>query len=132
MSQLDEFLKRDIAFKSDFVETATGDLDVISGLDNLKEALFRRLVTTPGSVIHRPEYGCNLKAYQGSLNNLENKRRLAQTIKEQFESDTRVEQVTGVSFKSDDNKPDMIEINVKVSVRGYGETAFGFVAFGDV
>ena len=132
MSQLDDFLKRDIAFKSDFVETASGDLDVISGLDNLKEALFRRLVTTPGSVIHRPEYGVNLKAYQGSLNNLENQRRLAQTIKEQFESDTRVEQVTGVSFNVADNKPDMIQVNVKVSVRGYGETGFTFIAFGDV
>lgn len=132
MSQIDEFLKRDIAFKSDFVDTASGDLDVISGLDNLKEALFRRLVTTPGAVIHRPEYGCNLKAYQGSLNSLENQRRLAQTIKEQFESDTRVEQVTGVSFNVADNKPDMIQVNVKVSVRGYGETGFTFVAFGDV
>lgn len=132
MSQLDDFLKRDIAFKSDFIETASGDLDVISGLDNLKEALFRRLITTPGSIIHRPEYGCNLKSYQGSLSNLENQRRLAQTIKEQFESDDRVEQVTGVSFNVDDNKPDMIKVNVKVSVRGYGETGFNFVAFGDV
>ena len=132
MSQLDEFLKRDIAFKSDLVETPSGDLDVISGLDNLKEALFRRLITTPGSVIHRPEYGCNLKAYQGSLNNLENQRRLALTVKQQFELDERVEQVTGVSFNVDDNKPDMIQVNVKVKVRGYGETSFGFVAFGDV
>lgn len=132
MSQIDEFLKRDIAFKSDFIATASGDLEVISGLDNLKEALFRRLITTPGSVIHRNDYGCNLKAFQGSLNNLENRRRLAQTIKEQFETDTRVEQVTGVSFDVNDNKPDMIQVNVKVSVRGYGETGFSFVAFGDV
>lgn len=132
MSQLDEFLKRDIAFKSDLVQTASGDLDVIAGLDNLKEALFRRLITTPGAVIHRPEYGCNLKAFQGSLANLENQRRLAQTIKEQFELDTRVEVVTGVSFNVDDNKPDMVKVNVKVSVRGYGETGFNFVAFGDV
>lgn len=132
MSQLDDFLKKDIAFKSDFVETPSGDLEVISGLDNLKEALFRRLITTPGSVIHRPEYGVNLKAYQNSLSNLENQRRLAQTIKEQFELDSRVEEVSGVSFNVDDNKPDMIKVNVKVSVRGYGETGFTFVAFGDV
>lgn len=132
MSELDEFLKRDIAFKSDFVQTASGDLDVIAGLDNLKEALFRRLITTPGSVIHRPEYGVNLKKWQGSLNSLENQRRLAAAIKEQFEQDERVELVSGVSFNVDDNKPDMIKVNVKVSVRGYGETGFNFVAFGDV
>lgn len=132
MSQLDEFLKTDLAFKNDFVSTPSGGIDVISGLDNIKEALFRRLVTTPGSVIHRPEYGCNLKSFQGAINNLENQRKMAQTIKEQFEQDDRVEEVTGVSFTVDDNKPDIIKVNVKVSIKGYGETVFKYVAFGDV
>lgn len=132
MSQLDEFLKTDISHKGDFVVSASGDLESISGLPNLKDALFRRLVTTQGSIIHRPEYGVSLKAFQNSINSIENQRKLAGIIKEQFEQDERVELVSGVSFKVDDNKPDTIIVNVKVSVRGYGETAFNFVAFGDV
>ena len=132
MSELDEFLKRDVAFKSDFVITATGDLDLIEGLGNVKEALFRRLLTTKGSIIHRPEYGCSIKEYQNAINSIENQRSLARTIKEQFEEDVRVESVSGVSFNVDDNKPDMIKVNVKVSIKGYGETAFTFVTSGDV
>lgn len=132
MSQLDEFLKTDIAHKGDFVVSASGDLELISGLENLKEALFRRLMTTKGAIIHRPDYGVSIKSFQSALNSIENQRRLAGTIKEQFELDPRVEAVTGVSFKVDDNKPDMIQVNCKVSVRGYGETGFSFVAFGDV
>ncbi len=80
MSQLNEFLKTDIAHKGDFVETPSGDLDVISGLDNVKEALFRRLITTPGSIIHRPGYGVGLKNWQNALNTLENQRKLAVKI----------------------------------------------------
>jgi len=132
MSQLDEFLKRDIAFKGDFVQTPTGDLDVIAGLDNVKESLFRRLVTTPGSLIHRPEYGVGLKKFQGAANSLDNQRTLASLIKQQFEEDPRVEEVTGVSVFVDDNKPDTIEIICRVSIVGYGETGFNFLAFGDV
>lgn len=132
MSQLDEFLKRDIAFKSDLVQTPSGDFDLIAGLDNLKEALFRRLITTPGAIIHRPEYGVGLKKFQGSLSSLDNQRTLATLIKEQFEEDERVEKVTGVSFIVDDNTPDKIEVRCRVSVVGYGETGFNFVAVGDV
>lgn len=132
MSELDDFLKTDFAFKSDFVVTPTGDLELLSGLENLKDALFRRLVTTPGALIHRPEYGVGLKNYQNAINGIENQRRLAGTIKEQFEQDPRVEKVTGVSFNVDDNKPDTIKVNCSVSVVGYGETGFSFIAFGDV
>ena len=131
MASIDEFLKKDIAFKSDFVKSPTGDLDTIQGLDNLKEALMRCLLTTPGSIIHRPEYGVNIKAYQGALNSIENQRRLAITIKEQFEKDSRVEQVIGVSVDYKDKTPEMVTINVRVRVVGYGETGFGFIPFGD-
>lgn len=132
MSELDEFLKRDIAFKEDFVKTASGDIDKIAGLPNLKEALFRCLITTPGSIIHRPGYGVGIKKFQGSLNSFDNQMTLATLIKQNFEQDPRVEKVTGVSYNVDDNKPDMIEVICKVSVVGYGETSMSFKPFGDV
>lgn len=131
MSSIDEFLKTDLAFKKDLVPTASGDLDVISGMENVKEALFRRLITTPGTLIHRPEYGVNVKQFQGALNSLENQRRLAMAIQEQFEQDERVEKVLGVSIDSKNRTPDLVIVNVRVKIVGYGETSFGFVPFGD-
>lgn len=131
MSSIDEFLKTDLAFKKDLVPTASGDLDVISGMENVKEALFRRLITTPGTLIHRPEYGVNVKQFQGALNSLENQRKLAMSIQEQFEQDERVEKVLGVSIDSKNKTPDMVIVNVRVKIVGYGEASFGFVPFGD-
>ena len=133
MSSINDILKKDIAFKSDLVPTASGDLDITEGLDNLKEALFRRLVTTPGSLIHRPTYGVDVKSFQNGLNNLSAQRRLALRITEQFREDPRVESVLGVQIKTDDLQSDKIEILVRVQVVGYGESTFGFIPFnGDV
>lgn len=132
MSELDEFIGTDVGFKSDFIQTATGDLDVITGLDNLKESIYRRIITTQGSVIHRPEYGCSIKKWIGSLNSIDNQRSLAIKVKEQLEQDPRIELVTGVSFKIDDNNPDRVELKCRIVVVGYGETTMNFVPFGDV
>lgn len=132
MATVEEFLKTDISFKSDFINTASGDLDIIAGIDNVKEALFRRLLTTPGTIIHRPNYGVNIKKYQNALNNIDTQRQLALSIQEQFTQDERVESVNGVSVKFNDRTPDTVEILVRVTVVGYGETTFGFIPFGDV
>lgn len=132
MSSIEEFLKTDIAFKKDFLQTPSGDLEIVSGLDNVKEALFRRLLTTPGTLIHRPTYGVNIKAFQNGVNNLDSQRKLALAIKEQFEEDSRVEEVLGISVDSKDKTPELVEVRVRVKIVGYGETTFGFVPFGDV
>lgn len=131
MSHLNGFLGKDIAFKSDFVLTASGDLDIIEGLDNLKESLFRRLMTSPGSVVHRPTYGIGIKNYQGALNSFSNQTKITNLIKQQFTEDPRIEQVLGVSFRSEDDKPDTLNILVRVSVKGYGEDLITFIPFGD-
>lgn len=132
MATIEENLKKDIAFKSDLVLGPTGDLDTIQGLDNLKEALLRRLLTTPGSMIHRPTYGVGIKNYQNGISSLTTQRRLAMAIIEQFREDERVESVTGVSVEYNDNTPDLVQVKVSVKVVGYGETTFGFIPFGDV
>jgi hypothetical protein len=131
MSNITEILGCDIAHKGDFLLTATGDLDVISGLANIKDALFRRLVTTPGTLIHRPNYGVGIEDFEGALMSLENQRTLAGRIQEQFEQDPRVEQVTGVQVIVDDVTPDKIQIIVRVKISGYDEITASFVPFGE-
>lgn len=132
MSTIEEFLKKDIAFKDDFVKTASGDLDVIAGLSNLKDALFRCLITTPGTVIHRLEYGVGIKDFQNSLNSSASQKQLTTRIQEQFEKDFRVERVIGVSVDHKDKTPDLVEVKIRIKVVGYGETLFSFTPFGDV
>lgn len=123
---------KDMAFFDDFVVTDTGDFDTVEGLENVKQALWRRLITTPGSVIHRPDYGVGIKNYQNSINSLARQREISLKIKEQFELDERVESVTGISFSTVDNYPDKLIINVKVKIIGFTEQTVSFAPFEDV
>lgn len=131
MAKITEFYKTDIAFKSDFIKTSTGDLDIVSGIENVKEALFRRLITVKGSIIHRPNYGVGIKLYQGALNSFSKQSELASRIQEQFVKDPRVDEVLAVSITNQDKKPDSVQINVKVKLAGYGEQSLSFLPFED-
>lgn len=131
MATLDEVFKRDIAFKGDFVLTPTGDIDVISGLENLKQALFHRIITSPGSLVHRPTYGVGIKDYLNGPASLSLQTELARRIQEQLILDPRVEEVLGVGFSFTDSRPDLTRIVVRVKPRGYDELGFTFLPFGE-
>lgn len=128
----DDFYLVDLAFQSDFVITPAGDLETITGLDNLKQALFHRLITQPGTLIHRPNYGVGIKSFQNSVNSAANQAEIFSRVREQFSKDTRVEEVTGIQFKINDTRPDMLQIIIKVKPKGYSEQIMGFLPFEEV
>lgn len=121
----------DIAHLGDFVKTASGDLSKISDIPNLQNALFRRLITTPGSLIHRPTYGVGIKRWQNVLNRLAAQREIALAIQTQFELDPRVEKVSGVLINYSDADPSQTTIVVRVQPIGRDVVAMTFVPFGD-
>lgn len=133
MATSDEYYGRDIRHEKDFVRTSDGlggDIETLSGFDNLKAALLRRLITSPGAVVHRPNYGVGIKDYQGAPITLPLQRRLALRIAEQFEQDDRVEEVSGVSFSATDETPEKLQIAVRVIPVGLAETELKFIPFG--
>ena len=98
MANITETFGRDIRHKSDFVKKDNvGDLQTIEGLENYKEALLRRWITTPGSLVHRPDYGAGLMRFKGALSSIPNQRKIASAINEQAMRDPRTEKVLGVS-----------------------------------
>lgn len=50
------------------IDPATGDFAMVSGRENLKQALGHRMVTDPGELIYHPGYGCKLVRRRGSKN----------------------------------------------------------------
>jgi hypothetical protein len=127
---LNDVLKTDIAFSGDLQRSATGDFDLVSGLNNLKQALFRRLITVPGTLIHRPLYGVGVPLFQGRINSFAVQRELTLRIVENFKRDTRVANVTGVSFDIPEN-PAMLKIIVRVQAVGYDEAVMDFTPFAE-
>lgn len=131
MAKGDEAYLTDFAFTSDFVVTPAGDLATQTGLANYKDALFRRLITTPGSLIHRPNYGVGIKRFQNSINTIPTQQRLAGIIKEQLERDPRTRRVLGVTVVNNNTRPELVQIIVRVEAIGIGETSLTFEPFGE-
>lgn len=130
MALIDEILLKDIALIKDMQRAPDGDLQSITGLRNIRQALFRRLLVTPGTLVHRPDYGVGIKNFLNAPNSLDQQRKLALRVKEQFERDPRVDEVVSLSFDVDDIDPSKFTINVRVRVRGYDEAALSFGTFG--
>lgn len=131
MATVDELYGIDIAFKSDFLAASNGDLQVIKAQENVKEALIRRTITEPGTLVHRPEYGVGLKRFVNALNSLDNKRELANRIKVQWEQDERVEEVISVSIQAEDDVPEKLVISVRAELVGLGETELRVIGFNE-
>ena len=130
MSLVDAF-QTDLAHNGDFVRTASGSLDRITGLANLKQALFHRLITVPGTLVHRPLYGVGVLNYQGNISSFVMQQKLAGLITEQFKQDVRVSKVLAIAFAVDDYFPQQTLIKVSVKTVGYSDgTEMIFTPFG--
>ena len=132
MALVDEALLTDIAHRKDLLLAPKGDVQTISGFENYRQALLRRLITTPETLVHRPTYGVGIKDFQNAPSSIANQRKLALRIKEQFEQDPRTLSVEGFKFDVDDNTPEKITIFVKVTAIGFGEVELPFQPFGEV
>jgi len=99
----------------------SGDLELISGIANLKQRLFARLMTAKGSLCHRPNFGVGIATYQGEISSIDTKRKIASDIKEQFELDPQVEKVTSVLIEKNQENDSQFEITYKVDAIGLGE-----------
>lgn len=131
MASEDPF-KRDIAFSSDIVVSPTGDYDTISGKENVRKRLLRRLITKPGTIIHRPNYGVGIKDYQNAPMTINKKREIATRIQNQFVQDPAVEKVSAVSITEDSSKPSQIILQVRVKLVSLGESEFEYTPFGEL
>lgn len=130
MASITEVMGTDVMHRGDYVRASNGDRASITGLENLYQALFHRLITSPGSLVHRPTYGVGIKDYLNGPNSLAKQRELANRIDEQFRRDPRVAEVSGVLVSPDNKIPSMTYIVVRVKPVGYDELEMKFVPFG--
>jgi phage baseplate assembly protein W len=129
MSRIEEAYLVDLEFKGDFATKPGGDFETITGIENLKQALFHRLITVRGSLAHRPSYGVGIQLYQNSLGSFEKQRQLALEIRKQFLEDPRVISVD--SIRVDNDKDGQYVIKYKVTGIGVGTFEATAAPFGD-
>lgn len=125
----EEVLLTDLAYAEDLQAAPNGDFDVVSGMSNVSAALFRRIMTIPGTLAHAPTYGAGLLSYQGAPMTLAQKQQIAQKIAEQVVLDPRVESFTSVGFSSPKDNPQMLILTLKVKIIGQGEQEMTYIPF---
>jgi len=116
MAEVDDFYLQDLHHSGDFVAAPNGDLEIIKGRENLRQQLLHRLITVPGSIVHRPEYGVGVQRWQNGVGNIASQQDLAMTIKRQFEQDFRVVKVKSITI----NKQDGGQFTVAYSIEALG------------
>ena len=132
INNIDAAMKTDIAHSGgDLLTTPSGDLGTVEGLANFKLALFHRLVTVPGSLVHRPTYGVGIGNFQNAPASFAMQQKIAGLIEEQFSQDPRVEKVTSVAIVSNDSTPQIMVVKVSVIPVGYTEQQMLFTPFNE-
>lgn len=133
MSTIDDILLTDLLHEKDLqIQTGTGDLATKKGLENIKDAVLRRIITKPGKLVHRPDYGAGLLDFQGAPVTLATKQEIARRIENNLKRDPRVKNLKSVSFDNEDAAPELLIITIKFDVIGYGETVLEFAPFQEV
>ena len=120
-TRIEQNLLVDLRFEGDLQVTKTGDLDTISGFDNLRQRLYHRLITVPGSLAHRPEYGVGVKEFQNEVGSLDKQRNLAFRIQDQFEQDPGLEKVRSIAIRQQDSEPGEFKVIVRYKPVGRNE-----------
>ena len=121
LARINENFKRDLYFDGDFDATNSGDLRQSDGLSNLRQAMLNRLLTIPGTIPHRPNYGVGITSFKGIVNSIENQIELMHRLQEQFEDEERIAEILGLSFTPNENNPS--EVTMRLTVRPVGQEA---------
>ena len=108
-------LGTDVLIMDDYQKSSKGDLQTITDILNLREAIYRRVFTTPGEVLHRPKYGIGLKRFLNKPCTETNKQELINLVKLNLPAEKRIETVEQVLC---DWSSDVLNLIIKVTAYG--------------
>jgi phage baseplate assembly protein W len=63
VSAEERILGRDIYLSTDLAPDGRGGVATVAGLANLRQAIERLLLSSPGDIYHRPDYGVGLRDF---------------------------------------------------------------------
>lgn len=90
----DKVFGRDIDLTGGVFSVVNGDIAVVSGLDNLRQALTHRVETDAGELVFHLEYGSTIRRLLGAVSGPTTAQLAAQYAKSAVAADPRVQQVT--------------------------------------
>lgn len=120
-----EVLLVDALFEGgDFALTTSGDLALVEGLQNLRDAIGRRLITRSGQVVFRPEYGIGIIDFVARPNSERNKQDMINRVRANLMDDSRVEKILSLTATQ---QPGYVALDIVIKALGV-PADFYFVA----
>lgn len=113
-------LGRDLYFDGNLAVNASEDYQTVEGEENYRRAIFRRLITSPGTYRARPRYGAGLGDFQKKKATKGNIDTLTTRVREQVAADRRTQKVLSVVIV--DLPAPAQGIKVTVTVQAFGRT----------
>lgn len=120
---------KDIAFDTDF-HVGAGDWQTLEGLALIRQAVFHRLITSPGEFAARPEYGVGIEGYVKEELTDALIAELATKVKTQILQDRRISRCD-VSVQELATPGTGLEVNVSLIASGQALTLAPFVVSRD-
>ena len=116
----------DVRLEKGDLGAVDGDLALVSGVDNLGQALRNVVKTEPGELVYHPRYGCSARRLIGEVNGPSNTFIAASFVKRSLQADPRVAKVSRTAV---DVNGDSMNIEAEaVAVDGrkvYAEVNYG-------
>jgi len=108
------------------------DLDTVSGLDNLVQALQLRLLVDRGELsgLGHPRYGSRVRELIGEPLDQANLELLRRYVQKTLLDDPRVEEVTRVVVRPRQTDPEAVDVVAKVTAVAGGEAEFEVALYG--
>jgi len=113
--QLERKLGTDIFFAGYYVISPSGDYATISGIANLIQSIYRRLLTIPGEYAHIPEYGVGVPNYVKRKMTRPVLGDLKRSIIDNLLRDPRIQTIDGIDIEQGTNN---IQIGIRLTAEG--------------
>lgn len=95
-----------------FVETPSGDLQTVTGIDEVRQSIYREIPAVRGSIPYRPNWGGGLNGIVMQSRTRENLDRAATTIRSTLIANPRITRVNEVSVIVDNDDVTVVIVRV--------------------
>ena len=121
MPDKSELLGKDLRLEligagADLSVSRAGDLNTVTGIENLAQAIFLRLSTSKGELydIGHPEYGSRLYELFGQPNIDMTRREVVKAVIECLAEEPRIKEVIEVNVRTDPHDPNRLKVGIIV------------------
>ena len=100
----------------DLVLSRSGDLEIVSGAENLAQSIVIKIKTRRGELTHlgHPGFGCSLDILVGEPNTPRVRNMLKSLLTECLLEDERIKSILWINVKTDSYNPNLLHVDIGV------------------